>query len=186
MTKKTTRNGNELNIAQALKRIAKIKGHMGDLTKQAVASVSHLESKQPTFGFKETCQEIDETRERLLTLQAAVAIANATSYIQLDGKRMLLAEAVRRKDELQGEIDWLKKLPIREDTEQVPEDAWSEASGRYIRQNREIKYVSALSEKERVLRIRGLEDRYEILNTAIDLANGQTTVKWSEPVPPPS
>jgi len=97
---------------------------------------------------------------------------------------MLLAEAIRRKDELQGEIDWLKKLPIREDTEQVPEDVWSEASNRYVRQTKEIKYVSAMSEKDRVLKIRAMDDRYEILNTAVDVANGRTLVKWSEPVPP--
>jgi len=173
-----------LNIAQALKKINKIKGRMGELTKQAVASVSHLEGKEPTFGFNETCKEIEQTRERLLTLQSAVAIANATTRITVEGKSMLLAEAIRRKDELQGEISWLKTLPIRENVEQSPEDVWSEASNRYVRQNREVKYVSAMSEKDRVLKIRDLDDRFEVLNTAIDVANGRTLVKWSEPVSP--
>jgi len=166
----------KMNIAQGLRRVKKLKGQLGELSRRAATVVSHREGENPAFNFVETREALATAREELVTLEAKVACANATTSIEVEGKEMTIAEAIRRLQETKAEISWLESLPLRTETERVPESVFDEASGRYAQKYREIRWVSLVSEPERVEQVQKLRDRFEAINDAVESANHRTPI----------
>ena len=171
----------KMNIAQALRRIKKLKGRMGELTARAAASVSYDVSKKPAFDFKATRGEIATIREELVTLEASVARANAGAEIECDGRAMTVAEAIRRLQECKAEMAWLGQLSLRSGTERRTERDYDESSGRTVLVKHETEYAADLSEVDRAAEIETLRGRFERLNDAVESANHRVAVDWQAP-----
>lgn len=171
-----------LTIAQSLRRIKKSKGKMAELTARAAGVVSYEAGKPPNFDFRKLRGDIACVREELVTLEAAVARANATTSIEVDGSRMTIAEAIRRLQELKAEMAWLPLLALRCGVEKSYDDIdYDPNTGRQMRKLREVVYASALTEPERVAEIETLRDRFERINDAVERANHVTVVEWHAP-----
>jgi hypothetical protein len=166
----------KMNIAQGLKRTKRLKGQMNELTKRAVSVVSHRADKEPPFDFAETLETRETVRKELISLTARISLANATAIIVVDGKEIHLVEGVKMLQELKDEIDFLKTLPLRDETEREPESVYDDNTGRYVQRYREIKWVSAMTEKERAEKIQSLQDRFEEVNGIVDSANYSTPI----------
>jgi hypothetical protein len=171
----------KMNIAQALRRIKKLKGRMGELSARAAASVSYDVTRKPAFDFRKTRDEVAVIREELVTLEASVARANAGAEIECDDKRLTLAEAIRRLQECKAEMAWLGQLGLRSGIERRQERDYDEATGRSVLVKHETEYAADLSEVERAAEIETLRGRFERLNDAVEAANHRTPVDWREP-----
>jgi hypothetical protein len=98
----------KITIAQALRRIKKLKGQIAEHTQRAQASVSYEKDKVPAFSFGEEMLLMKAAQLELVDLQSRVAVANAKATI-LDGEDVIThAEAIRRLQEIKGEIAFLK------------------------------------------------------------------------------
>lgn len=178
-TSPTTKNPT-LTISQALRRTKKLKGRMGELTARAGASVSYVSDAKPAFDFKATRAEVNKVREELITLEAAVARANAQATIDFDGKVMTLAEAIRRLQECKAEMSWVSGLTLRAGVERRRENDYDLETGRSKIATVETTYVSDLSEVERANELDKLRDRFERLNDLVESANHRTPTDWKE------
>lgn len=163
-----------MNIAQGLRRIKQLKGQMAELTARAASVVSYQQDKEPDFKFDDVRGEIVTVREELIGLEAAVARANATTIIEVDGKRMTIAEAIRRLQEAKAEKAWLAGLRLRYGTEETSKVDYDTETGRPVRRKETVVWVSRLTEPNRVELQRQLQDRFDRVNDAVETANHRT------------
>ncbi len=115
-------------ISQGLRRVKLLKGQMAEFGSRAAACVSYEESQKPVWVFGETREKLRTTRELLVTLEAAIARANASAIVEIDEKRMTIAEAVRRLQETKAEIAWLQGLRLSGPMEFVKQETLSGSS----------------------------------------------------------
>src|SRR5271170_7991183 len=95
----------KITIAQALRRIKKLKGQLSEQSTRAQQGVSYVQGKAPAFRFQEACQIRDVVRQEMLDLESRVAVANAKKTVVDDfGNKVLLARTVRELQEIKGEI----------------------------------------------------------------------------------
>lgn len=170
-----------LTISQSLRRIKKCKGRIAELKVRAGQSVSFTDEKAPTFNFKAVREELAAAKEELVCLEAAVAVANATTRINCEGKEMTLAEAIRRLQEFKDGMSWLPQLCIREGVERTSDVEWDLEKERQVRVTREVRWQTGLTELERVAEIESLRERFERLNDLVETANHRTEVEWTGP-----
>jgi predicted metal-dependent hydrolase len=167
-----------LTIAQALRRIKKLKGRMGELTTRAAASVSYQSDQKPAFDFAATRTEVETTREVLIVIEAAVAKANALATVNFDSRAMTLAEAIRRLQEFKAEMAWLGGLTLRSGIERRREPDYDQETGRTKVTVVTITFTSDLSEVQRAAELDKLRDRFERLNDLVEAANHRTATDW--------
>lgn len=169
---------NSMTISMALRRIKSLKGRMGELSGRAAACVSYKIETPPVFDFDETLQALSGVREEMVQIEASVARANANTTVDWADRKVTLAEAIRRLQELKGQIDWHQKLGIREGAENTFEPDYDEQTGRSTHRKVTIVWVAKLSEKSRVQKIDSLKEEFETLNTLVESANHRTVVDW--------
>lgn len=165
-----------MTIAQAIRRVKRLKGQMAELSRRARDVVSYREDRKPAFDYAETRDALALVREELVGLSAKISIANARTKIRVEGKELVLTEAVKLLQELRAEIDHLKTFHIRTDAERSPEAVLDETTGRYAHTYHEVKWVSAVSEPERAELMQALYDRFELINDAVEGANRTTPI----------
>lgn len=169
-----TNVSNVATISQGLRRIKKLKGKMAELTARARECVCYEADQAPTFDFDTVRKDMATTRNELIKLEAAVARANATMEIIFGEERMPLAEAIRRLQETKAEIAFLRELPIRESIEKRQEDGWDHSIGRSLRNVTTVMWKTHMSKLTRVQEIEALNERFEVLNNAVEEANHRT------------
>ncbi|MCX6782280.1 MAG: hypothetical protein NTW66_04155 [Candidatus Magasanikbacteria bacterium] len=167
------------NISQALRRVKQLKGRMAELSLRAAGSVSHTKDEAPAFDFTVTRAEIASVRGELVALEAAVAVANATTAIEFEGKTLTLAAAIRQLQEYKAEMAWLSQLRLQSGTFVSREAEYDEATGRHVTRKVETTFVSHLSEQARVAEIDQLRERFAALNDLVESANHRTSVTLS-------
>jgi len=160
-----------VTIAVALRRIKKIKNQISELSDRAQMSVSYSEKNVPTFDFDEEVKKLDSKKRTLVKLEAAVAVANATNSITFKKELVTLAEAIRRLQELKDDISFYQRLPIFEGVRQEREHCYDEVNGNSYVKTVDIKWLSKLSEKERIEKIDALKNEFEDLNNILESAN---------------
>ncbi|MDO8617632.1 MAG: hypothetical protein Q7N87_01930 [Candidatus Uhrbacteria bacterium] len=165
-------------ISQGLRRVKQLKGQMAEFGSRAAACVSYEESQKPVWAFGETREKLRTTREQLVTLEAAIARANATATVEIDGKRMTIAEAVRRLQETKAEIVWLQGLRLTEGVEKRRESEYDEATGRSVPRVTEVVHKTELKEVDRVADVERLRNYFDRLNDAVETANHMTKIEW--------
>jgi len=167
--------GMMMNIAQALRKVRKLKGQMAELTTRAASVVSHNEKNAPDFDFLKIRAELDRVRDQLVLHQAAIAIANAVTMITVGEREMTLAEAIRRLHEIRAEKAWLSGLALRYGEEESFDYEY-DGDGRSVRVKTVDVWISAMKEPERVEQLARLQDRFDELNDAVEAANHRTEV----------
>lgn len=164
------------SIAAALRRLAVVKGRLGEALTRASSVFAVRSDEQPAFEFKALSEEADGLREELIRLKAAIASANATARIEHNGKTMLLAEAILRLAEIKGEIGWLKGLAVRTGVETIRERVYDSKLRETVEEKHELMWTSAFSETDKLVKIRSLEDEFQALNLAVETANHTTLI----------
>jgi hypothetical protein len=166
----------KITIAQALRRIKKLKGQIAEHTQRAQASVSYEKDKVPAFSFGGEVLSMKAAQLELVGLQSRVAVANAKATI-LDGEDVIThAEAIRRLQEIKGEITFLKSLSIKNEVTKTQEEVYDRAQSNYVTRVTETVWVSDLTEKNRDLQVKALQDRFEKLNNTLEDRNHKVVV----------
>lgn len=166
----------KMSIAQALRRIKKLKGQLAEHTLRATQSVSYEKSKVPAFRFHEEMLARAEAQKELLDLQARVSVANAKAMVQDGEETITHAEAVRRLQEIKGEIAFLKSLNLRNEVVKNRSQEWDDNEMKNLVRVTEEVWVSDLSEKDRDSQVKVLQDRFEVLNNAVEDHNHKVAV----------
>jgi uncharacterized small protein (DUF1192 family) len=166
----------KMTIAQALRRIKKLKGLIAENEQRAKAGVSYDVTKVPAFRFRESLDKMFALQDEMVALEARVAIANATATVQ-DGDRVVsMALAVRSIQELKGRIALLKGLHLRNETVKDRQTEWDDNESKHITRVSETVYMSDLTEQDRDSQIKSLQDHFEVLNNAIENVNHEVMV----------
>lgn len=166
----------KMMIAQALRRIKKLKGEIAEHTLRAQQGVSYEQGKRLAFPFKEQMDARKACQDEMLNLQARVAIANAKATVTDGAEVITHAEAIRRLQEMKGDIVFLKSLGIRNDVVKTREQEYDEATSKYVHRVTEVTWVSDLSEVDRDKQVRALQTHFEALNNAIEDHNHKVSV----------
>lgn len=107
----------------------------------------------------------------MVALEARVAVANATAIVNDGDKSISMALAIRTLQELKGRIAFLKGLHLRNETVKDRQTEWDDVEMKHINRFTETVFKSDLSEQDRDSQVRGLQDRFETLNNAVEDAN---------------
>ena len=162
-----------LTLSQALRRVAELKGEIKEHTSRASGNVCFVQEQEPVFRFEEEIMLRAQALEEMIRLEAAIAEANAVTKIEFEGRKMAIAEAVRRLQEFKGEIAFYASLQIREGKTSHREPEFDEHERRVMR-TVETVYVSLLSERSRVAKVAELRKRFSALNGLVESANHRT------------
>jgi hypothetical protein len=100
----------KMNVSQALRAVSELKNRVKKHREHAQASVTHDTLTQPAFDFDEEMRGSLAATERLLALQTAIALANATAKVWWRGKTISVAHAVRQLEEWKGQLKWLDEI----------------------------------------------------------------------------
>lgn len=165
-----------LTIAQALRRVKKLKGLIAEHQIRAKQGVSYVSDKVPAFRFAEEVAAIARATEELVGLESRIAVANATAIVCDDGVNLSLAKAIRILQETKGMITFYQGLCLREGTEKNRESDWDDNENKSITRITEIVYISDLSEQERDRKVKLLQNRFEALNNLVEDANHKVLV----------
>lgn len=165
----------DLTIAQALRRIKKLKGELGQLKEQAKDGVSYQVNSEPAFEFSKVMEKITVVRNELLDLESRVAVANAITNLDYEGRSMSLALAVRTAQELKGTISFINELPVRnhEKTTETSRDYNDDMK----LVNKTIEYRCALPKAKQVETVKALQEQFDRLNDAVETMNHRTVLK---------
>jgi hypothetical protein len=162
----------KVTIAQALRRIKKLKGQIAEYSARAQQSVSYVQGKVPAFRFQTAMTQMAEARRELLDLESRVAVANAKKTVTDQfGNKVTLAFAIRQLQELKGQIAFLRGLNLRAETVKEREQSWDDEQSKHIIRINEVTYVSDLTEQARADQIKNLQDEFEMLNNIVEEAN---------------
>lgn len=166
----------KLTIAQALRRIKKLKGQIAEHEQRAKAGVSYDVNKVPAFSYGDSVNAMFALQDEVVALEARVAVANAKKSVQDGTNKVSLAQAVRTLQELKGRIAFLKGLHLRNEVVQTRTNDWDDVEMKHINRLVETTFKSDLSEKERDQQVRALQDRFDVLNNAVEEANHTVSV----------
>lgn len=161
----------KMTIAQALRRIKKIKGQIAEHQQRAQAGVSYDVTKVPAFRFAEADEAMQLLQAELIGLEASVAVANAQGTVKFEGKDVVLALAIRSLQEMKGRIAFLKGLHLRNETVQTRTNDWDDTEMKHISRLTETTFKSDLSEQDRDKKVKELQNLFEELNNAVENAN---------------
>lgn len=166
----------KMTIAQALRRIKKLKGQIAENQQRATSGVSYDVSKVPAFRYQEAFGAMTAAQLEMVALESRVAVANATSTVKHQGQDILLAQAVRLLQELKGQIAFLKALHLKNETVKDRQQEWDDIEMKHIARVTETIFKSDLSEQERDRQVKEIQDTFEVLNNAVEDANHTVTV----------
>lgn len=163
----------EMTIAQAIKRMNKLKGRLGEERTRASGCMTHLAEQKPAYEFSPCLEKMAATQAELLQVQTAIALANAKLTIEWEGKSYPLAWAVRQLREMAGELDWLKKLPVRAQGTTVEHERDHDGE-KYVTVTKS--FTCHLPTASRNQKQEALQDRFDKLNDIVNTINGKNTV----------
>jgi hypothetical protein len=161
----------DMTIAQALRRIKKIKGLIAENEARAKASVSYDLTKVPEFRYNESFSNMTSLQLEMVELESKVAVANAKALVKHGESEFLLTKAVRLLQELKGQIAFLKGLQLRSETVKNREQDWDDNESKHITRVSETTFVSDLSEKDRDRQVKELQNVFEVLNNSVEDMN---------------
>lgn len=166
----------KMTIAQALRRVRKLKGFICEHRARAVAGVSYLDSKVPAFRFDTEIADMNRAVEEMIDLESRIAVANATATVEDETRPLTLAAAIRTLQEIKGAATFYQSLNLRSGTEKTRESDWDDNESKSIVRTVELVYVSDLSEQARDAKVKELQNRFEQLNNLVEDANHRVLV----------
>jgi len=162
----------KLSIAQALRRIKKLKGLIAEHQQRAQVGVSYDVTKIPAFRYKDAVEGMFSTQDEVVALESRVAVANAKTVVTIPGgAQVSMALAIRTLQELKGRIAFLKGLHLRSETVKERTNDWDDTEMKHIARVTETTFVSDLSEQDRDQQVKALQNQFEALNNAVEDTN---------------
>lgn len=165
-----------VTIAQALRRVKKLKGQIAEHEQRAKTGVSYVSTKVPAFRFSEEVLSMHLAQAEMLDLESRIAVANATAQVTVGTESFSMAKAVRALQEMKGQIAFLKGLNLRSEVLRERESEFSDEKNTYVTRYNEVTWVSDLSEKDRDQQVKDLQSHFETLNNAVEDMNHQVVV----------
>src|SRR5512135_1051610 len=169
-----------MTISQGLRAVADLKNKIKHHKEHAHSGLVYYDKSPPAFKFSTEMEGAATARQEMLRLQAAIAVANATTEIEWQGKKMLIVQAVRHLEELRDQLSWLDSIEhMVLDQESVEEDNYENelVGGQWQRVNRPKKKMCALPKADRFKLHQKLQEEHNRLNDAVEAANHQTLLK---------
>lgn len=164
-----------MTISQALRRISKLKHEAKEQFDRAASAVLHDASAPPAFTFTSSHELANSTIEELIKLETQLRVTNATTAFEWSGRKLTLAEATCRLQEMRGKIAWLKALPTQTQAERV-EEFTSRALYDQTLTTTKKTTLCALPEAKRAEWIKKTQDEFDTLNDAVESVNHRTTL----------
>jgi len=168
-------NEKELTISRALRKIKDLKGKIARHSQNATASVTHKTKDVPAYVFGAEWEKATVLVEEMMDLQTRVAIANAKTTIDYEGKTRTLVWCTKKLTEIKGAITWHGALHVRaqeKTTDEVLE--WSSKANEHV--NVAVEFTCHLPEAEKAARIQALEEKFVDLNDLVETMNHRTLV----------
>jgi phage pi2 protein 07 len=168
-----------LTIAQALRKVKKLKGLIAEHKARAITGVSYVSDVIPAFRYAEEVAAMDLAVAEMLDLQARIATANATTIVEdvlVNGRVVNLAHAVRLLEEAKSKIDFLQKLVLRTETISTRDYVYDQTSEKNVIVTKVVQFVSDLSEKERDSQVKKMQDLFEQINNSVEDLNHKVLV----------
>lgn len=168
----------ELTVSQTLRKIKDLKGRLAKGQANAAKSVLFLDSAKPAYEFKTELESSDNLSRELIRLQTALAVACATAPFEWEGRKTVLTWAVKRLEELKGQIKWFSELAVAAQAERIDESwEYTYVDGQNQRVRVLKKTTCSLPEADRDKRVRDLQDEFNRLNDQVETINHRTSVK---------
>jgi hypothetical protein len=165
-----------ISVAAAIKMVHRIKGDIKEETARAVAAATYIEGKEPAFGFDVSIAERERLVERLVTVETAIAVSNATCQLP-DGMPVL--RAIREREELKAELAFYQGLSLRvkhEETDIEDTFDYDRKAGEHVKGTKETHWVSSMTQVEKARKIKTLQVKFDTLNDALNDLNHRTTI----------
>jgi len=166
----------KMTIAQALRRIKKLKGLMAESAHRAQVGVRYDASQVPAFRYQASFDAMVKAQQEMLDLESRVAVANAQAGVHYQGTFLTLARAIRELQELKGRVAFLKGLNLKAETIKDRQSEWDDTEMKHITRVTETVFVSDLSEQARDKQVKQTQDEFETLNNLVEDANHIVTV----------
>jgi hypothetical protein len=164
----------EFTIAQGLRKIKDLKGRIARHSANAMSAVTHKTSAPPAYAFGTEWEQASTLVEEMLELQTRIAIANARTTVDYEGRPRSLTWCTKKLAEIKGAITWHNGLMVRAQKVTTEEERDYAAGGQTVRVVTE--YTCHLPEAERAARVRGLETKFIDLNDLVETENHRTRI----------
>lgn len=168
----------QMTISQAIREVANLKGKIKDWTSRMQDAVFFLDENPAAFQFSQVREARNQCVERMVALSTAISVANATTVIDFQGKKIPLALAIRTLSEIKGLIDHVKTLPVRNQEKgvDVEKDYEYGEDGRRHPTRTEKPWTCTLPTAKKVELIDQLQARFNKLNDVVEATNGKTLI----------
>lgn len=177
-------SSNVKTVSQALRRIKELKGQINVVTSRLQRSFAWAESDtkidpslgidigKPTYDFHEVQEKRADLIEELIVLKTKLAVANATTRIDFEGRKFRMQEAVFFLAELKSDLELVKGLTGREGVYRMPLNVnrFTPGPTEYV----DVTYHVAVTERDRDKEVKIMGERITALNAVIEDANHRT------------
>lgn len=163
-----------MTIAQALRRIAKLKGEHKELLERAAAAVSYPIKQPPAFEFPAMMEQAQLKRAELVGLEAALRVTNAMTKVEFSGRTASLTEATIVLQEYKSHIAWLRGLAVRAH-EQTFDESF-DFNDEMKRVKTVTEYTCELPEAKRAALVAETQTKFDDLNDIVESVNHRTSL----------
>lgn len=168
----------QMTIAEALREAADIKGKIDDWSKRFAPAVFFFVEDPPAFEFSNVRESTNTLVKRLVELQTAIAMANAATTLEWQGRTIPLALAVRTLSELKGARKKVEDLVVRNTavgTDRGQEADYDDEGKRFIKKT-ERPWKCELTTAKQAELLDSLQEKFNKLNNAVETTNHKTLI----------
>jgi hypothetical protein len=161
----------KITIARALKLVKRLAGKVAELNERLQGLTVYRDDKPQDFKFEEVLAAHDQAVAELMGLRVQIAIANATTQVEFEGKSTTLTGLLHEMNETKGRKTLFQNfsLQMRGDREHTGE---FDALGRAV--TKVIPWKLVMTEPERVAKLEELQNRIAALDELIEETNHRT------------
>jgi hypothetical protein len=168
-----------MNINQALRRIAVLKGQVATWTDRLHRSLIWEDDAKPAWDYKDCAKEVAKATDEIVDLQSRVAIANAKAKVKRGDEKVSLASVISRLQQLRSLIALYKGLNVRDQWQFVETrdvDRYNRKTGDFGTEEKKVTVNCALPEKARDEVLTNLQEEFDELNGLVESANHTVNV----------
>lgn len=168
-----------MNITQALRRIAAIKGELSDVSGRIPYAATQYDEEPQAYQFGELMEARDKLLKDLVLLKGKVAEVNATTLVEDGDRKRPLVDILHELTQLKGTIELIKSVNSKPVAKGVDKDIdWDfDDEGKQVRTTVEKPWTCSLPERDKDALLKKLRDRFARLNNLVETANAVTQVE---------
>lgn len=168
-----------MNINQALRRIAVLKGQVATWTDRLNRSLVWEDDAKPAWDYKDCIEQVTKATDEIVVLQSSVAIANAKAKVKRGDEKVSLASVISRLQQLRSLIALYKGLNVRDQAKFVETrdvDRYNRRTGDHGMEEKKVTINCALPERARAEVLTSLQKEFDELNGLVESANHTVSV----------